>query len=349
MRAPRTHPLESGNLLLSRRDNFAALRSFFTRPDDPLARETSLLGEEYVKLDVVPKKGHGWLEFLTIADDFFLVVSQLTTEDADFNYIGENWIRFCFNVSGTQSLLFDGQAGGEIGQHTTHLMVHPRGVVHTDRYFARAQARWVSILCRREHLTETLGFDADAFPSGLRRYLLHGEPSLYVTQRPFNRALHDCVGQFFHSSSNAALRRLYLKAKTYEVLYTFLEDCAADAVNPAAPLGLKRRDIDRLHEARAVLQSDPAAEIRLAQLARRVGLNRNKLSRGFHLLFGTTILEFSRTCRLTAACELLRETDLDVQEVGRRCGYRHASSFSAAFKARFRMSPATARRRGAGQ
>jgi AraC family transcriptional regulator, transcriptional activator of the genes for pyochelin and ferripyochelin receptors len=342
------HPLESGNLLLSRRDNFAALRSFFTRAEQQLARETPLLGDEYVKLDAVPGQGRGWLEFLTIADDFFLVVSQLTTENADFNYIGENWIRFCFNVSGTQSLLFDGQSRGEIGQHTAHLMVHPEGVVHTDRYFACTQARWVSILCRREHLTGTLGFDPEAFPSGLRRYLVHGEPSLYVAQRPFNRALRDCIGQFFHTSSHAALRRLYLKAKAYEALYTFLEDCAADAVNPAAPLGLKRRDIDRLYEARAILQSDPAAEIHLAQLARRVGLNRNKLSRGFHVLFGTTILEFSRTCRLMAASELLRETDLDVQEVGRRCGYRHASSFSAAFKAQFRMSPAAARRRSSG-
>jgi AraC-like DNA-binding protein len=326
--------------LLSRRNNFAVLRSLLTQEERPLARQTLLLGNDYARIDAEPVLARGYVEFVTVAENLIVVVSEMDfAADSAFRYLGENWIRFSFNLSGGASLLFDGLDRARIERGVSHLMLHPEGVVHTDVYFARSRTRWVSILCRKEHLIEILGFDPEAFPVELKRFLAYGEPSLYLNQRPLNRAMHRCVTDMFRTPSVQALRPLYLKGKAYEALYAYLDDFAADTRPRDRIAGLTRRDIDRLHEARSLLDSDATAEIALGDLARRLGLNRSKLSRGFHSLFGTTILEYSKSRRLAAAYELLRDTELSVTQVAERCGYRHVSTFSAAFKSQFRSSP----------
>ena len=324
--------------LLSRAGNFAALRSLLLQ--ERFARQTLFLGNDYAKIDLQPSLGGGYVEFISVAENFFVVISELNFgADCAFRYLGENWIRFSFNLSGSAQLLFDGRDGAQIERQVSHLMLHPEGVVHSDHYRGGSHLRWVSILCRKEHLTEILGFDPEAFPAELKRFLAYGEPSLYLNQRPLNLAMYRCVTEIFRKPSVVALRPLYLKGKAYEALYTYLDDFAADARQGGRIAGLTRRDIDRLHEARAILESDVTAEIALGKLARRVGLNRTKLSQGFHALFGTTILDHSKVRRLAAAYELLRDTDLGVGQVAERCGYGHISSFSAAFKAHYGASP----------
>jgi AraC-like DNA-binding protein len=326
--------------LLSRSGNFAALRALLLQDDGLFARQTLFLGNDYAKVDLQPSFGGGYVEFITVAENLFVVISDLDfVADTAFRYVGENWIRFSFNLSGSASLLFDGQDSARIEKQVSHLMLHPEGVVHSDHYFARTHCRWVSILCRKEHLTEILGFDPEAFPAELKRFVAYGEPSLYLNKRPLNRAMHRCVNEMFRKPSVVALRPLYLKAKAYEALYAYLEDFTADVEKRNRTEGLTRRDIDRLHEARSILDSDVAAEVALAGLARQVGLNRSKLSQGFHTLFGTTILDYNKMRRLATGYELLRNTDLSVSQIAERCGYRHVSSFSAAIKLQFGASP----------
>lgn len=331
--------------LLSRVGNFAALRDLLTHSDPHLAHETLLLGNDYARVEMQPGFARGYVEFIAVAENFFVTIQQLDfARNCAFHYPGENWIRFNFNLSGTASVLFDGRDGASIEQQTAHLMLHPEGVIHSDHYFHGSSGRWVSILCRKEHLTDIMGFDPEAFPRELRRFLADGEPSLYMAKRPISLAMLKCVNDFFRPTSTTALRPLFIKAKAYEAVYAFLEDCANDTRRSNSDsIPLSRRDIDRLHEARSLIESDPAGEIALAQLARRVGLNRSKLSQGFHRTFGVTILEFARVHRLNAAFELLRDTDLPVSQIAERCGYVHLSSFSAAFKNQFGISATNCR------
>ena len=331
--------------LLTRTHNFAQLRTFLQQ--DNHAHETLILGNDYTRVLLQPGLGRGYVEFIRVAENFCVVITDLDfAADCAFKYCGENWIRFNFNLSGTQALVIDGQLSTRVEPKTSHLMVHPEGVLQGDRYFARTQGRWVSILCRKEHLAETFCFDPEGFPPKLKRFLAYGEASPYLNQRPMTAAMYRCVAEFFRQPSSLALRPLYLKGKAYDALYTFLEDLSADAAVKHYPAGLTRRDIDRLHEARAILEQQRGSEMTLAQLVRRVGLNRNKLSQGFHAVFGTTLMEFARLQRLEAAYVLLRDTDLSVGQIAERCGYRHLSSFTAAFKLQFDRSPRAMRERG---
>jgi AraC-like DNA-binding protein len=332
--------------LLSRANNFAALRDLLATDNGRFSSETLLLGNDYARVELRPELGRGVVEFISVAENFFIAISELEfAADCAFKYLGENWIRFSFNLSGTAQMLFDGRESATVESRMSHLLLHPEGVVHSDHYYGGSPGRWVSILCRKEHLTEIVGFDPEAFPQELKRFLAHGETSLYLNKRPLNVPMFRCVTEIFRKPSVIALRPLYLKGKAYEALYTFLDDFAADTPRTDRRQGLSRRDVDRLYEVRALLERDPSREIGLAHLSREVGLNRSKLSQGFHSLFGTTIFDFTRLKRMETAYELLRSSDLPIGQIAERCGYQHASSFSAAFRAQYGRRPRATRKK----
>ena len=68
-------------------------------------------------------------------------------------------------------------------------------------------------------------------------------------------------------------------------------------------------------------------------------MNSSKLCSGFRQVFGETTAEFVRRQRLEFAHELLRSSELQVQQIARRAGYAHHGSFTAAFTRQFGYSP----------
>lgn len=99
-------------------------------------------------------------------------------------------------------------------------------------------------------------------------------------------------------------------------------------------------DIRRLHAARALLLeklTSPPPGIRV--LANEVGLNENKLKRGFRSLFGETVHACHRNARMDLARKLMLEGRLNVCEIACAVGYSNPSHFSRAFFNRFRVNP----------
>ncbi|MBS0396840.1 MAG: helix-turn-helix transcriptional regulator, partial [Proteobacteria bacterium] len=106
-----------------------------------------------------------------------------------------------------------------------------------------------------------------------------------------------------------------------------------------------QRDRRRLLAARERLAAHFAAPPGIAALARDVGLGAKKLCAGFTAEFGETTSAFVRRLRLECARELLASSELQVREIARRVGYRHHSTFTAAFTRHFGVAPKHARRR----
>jgi AraC-like DNA-binding protein len=86
-----------------------------------------------------------------------------------------------------------------------------------------------------------------------------------------------------------------------------------------------------VREALALMHRSPADEWTVASLAARVGLSRSSFAARFHELVGEPPLEYLVRWRMTRAAELLRDTDLGMDEVAARVGYRSVPSFSKAF------------------
>lgn len=93
-----------------------------------------------------------------------------------------------------------------------------------------------------------------------------------------------------------------------------------------APLRAEARQV------RDVLRSDIARSWGLAELAGIVHLSTKQLSRVFVDAYGKTPLTYLTMLRVEEMARLLRETDLSIEQAGRRVGWRSRNRASAVFR-----------------
>jgi AraC-like DNA-binding protein len=89
---------------------------------------------------------------------------------------------------------------------------------------------------------------------------------------------------------------------------------------------------------------EPEGDHSLDSLAARVSMSRSAFAHEFKKFFGRTPMAFLREVRLRRATELLHNTALPIDTIGRRVGFASRSHFSHAFRDHFGTCPADFRR-----
>ena len=88
------------------------------------------------------------------------------------------------------------------------------------------------------------------------------------------------------------------------------------------------------------LQENPG----LVELSKQVYMSPSKLKTLFKEVTGCTISSYRSQRRIYVACGLLAHTDLPVQEIARRCGYRKLDNFNILFEKHTGIMPRDYRR-----
>lgn len=108
---------------------------------------------------------------------------------------------------------------------------------------------------------------------------------------------------------------------------------------------LSEREIALVAAAHELVLEGWRDKLTVDSIARRFGLGKAKLTRGFRELYQCTVAEAVSERRLENARQLLAQSDLPVAVVGYRSGYTSNASFTRAFARRFGMAPTELRRR----
>jgi len=140
------------------------------------------------------------------------------------------------------------------------------------------------------------------------------------------------------------VRRLFLEAKSLELVALKLAELEPTSRDQA--MGLNKRAMDQVREAHQILVERMADPPSLTQLGLMVGLNRNKLNRGFKKLYGDTVFNVLRMARLAKASSLLQNTDLSLAEIAFAIGYNSQANFTTAFRQHFGQPPKKVRQKG---
>jgi transcriptional regulator GlxA family with amidase domain len=135
------------------------------------------------------------------------------------------------------------------------------------------------------------------------------------------------------------MRRLFLEAKALEILALSIElvmdhERKATQKPPQLP-----KDYEPIIRAKSILYQNYENPPGLTELARMVGVNKNKLNQGFRKVFGTSAFEYLRMQRLERARQLLVNSHKSVTEIAFEVGYSQPSGFSKAFKRYFGANP----------
>ncbi len=101
-------------------------------------------------------------------------------------------------------------------------------------------------------------------------------------------------------------------------------------------------DIER---AVGIIRSDYKEPIKMAELARTVGLSVRQFDRKFQQALSLSPKSFLIKTRIQAGCELLRKTAMSVGQVASELGFSDQSSFTLLFKREMGMTPLKYRQR----
>jgi len=175
-------------------------------------------------------------------------------------------------------------------------------------------------------------------------------PALSLTDapRPVDcPGLHAVAWQMLRCTGTTAAQRLFLTAKALEFLASVAVGCDRSSAGKASGVSLAcdlaPRDIGRVMEARDIILADLSTAPSVPDLARRVGLNARKLTRGFDALFGLPVYAFIKNARLDRAKALIESGAMTVAEAAYAIGY-HPAHLSTAFRHRFGVTPSEVRR-----
>jgi AraC-like DNA-binding protein len=97
-------------------------------------------------------------------------------------------------------------------------------------------------------------------------------------------------------------------------------------------------------KALALLHKDPSHPWSIADLARRVGLSRTRLTERFRHFLGESPMAYLAQWRLKLGAQILQSSEDNVAEIAVAVGYGSESAFNRAFKREFACPPAQFRR-----
>jgi AraC-like DNA-binding protein len=163
----------------------------------------------------------------------------------------------------------------------------------------------------------------------------------YVGSGDITTTMQMALQQILHCPFHGLTKQLYLESKVWELMALLIEqelNRQGSKSTQGIP-ALKPEDVDRIHQARAILSQRFDHPPSLMELARLVGLNDCTLKRGFRQVFGTTAFGYLHDYRLEQARQLLEEQQLNVSEIAQAIGFANRSYFAAAFRKKFGVSP----------
>lgn len=98
-----------------------------------------------------------------------------------------------------------------------------------------------------------------------------------------------------------------------------------------------------VHAAKRLIYDNLAALPGLAEIAGSVGTYREKLNQLFRSHTGMTVFAYIREARIQRGLQLLRDTDMEVQDIAAVIGFANAGNFATAFRERIGSTPSAYR------
>ena len=130
------------------------------------------------------------------------------------------------------------------------------------------------------------------------------------------------------------ISEVYYEAKILEITATLLS-WKTNAIHNF----INTDDSEALHRLGHYLEQNFSNPTDIQMYARMCNMSKSKLSELFHSIYGYTIVEFIKNCRIDKAKRLLLENDLSIQQIASAVGYSHQSSFTYIFKQHVGCTP----------
>lgn len=245
-----------------------------------------------------------------------------------------------FYLSGYSKAQTGGIANEYIEQAGQNYLYCLPDTAEIEAYSSQERTRFVMIWLQPERLRSLSAYHLASLPVELQQFIEQDKRPFF--HRPLGKTtpeMQQVLQRLLHCPYHGLTRHLYLESLAIELFSLQFAQWTDQTETTPSPLVLGSDDIERIHQAKAILSENLMQPPSIVALARQVGLNDYKLKLGFRQVFETTPFGYVRSQRLELAQQLLRDTELSVEQVAIAVGYQSRSSFSAAFRRQFGMTP----------
>ena len=293
--------------------------------------------QEFDKVSKVPKQiGLGEHRSIQFESGVELTIREFETRDRVIfkNPAREHAFEFGFWLRGNH----EDEYGNYLraGQNITIGGLEPGGKVD---FFRPQHVLNISVHVKAQLLEKLLGESQGSNASSLDQFFqtIHKEP--YFRVNSTTPAMQTTLHQILHCPYQGSIKRLYLESKTLELIALALEPTLSNYRKYDCMPTLGPRDVEKVHQAREILEKQLDEPLSIKALAEQVECNEYKLKQGFRQLFGTTVFGYFHYYRMEYAQLLLTQRKKTITEVAWAVGYQSLSAFSTAFRKQFGVSP----------
>lgn len=281
-----------------------------------------------------PKQlGRGFMQEIQLRQGVELAIANYQTHDDIITHSSdrEHPLEYTFNIP----------KGCLSSADTVPYSLFGSGVAPGERqkHYANQQHQWVSVHIEPDAFQSFVGDASGQVPAVLQHLIGDPNQAYYVRPGRANSAMLVVLQQILQCPYHGWMKRLFLESKVLELM-TLLLAHEVEVQQGKQPVAhLKPDDVDRLHQAKAILHQNLENPPSMMQLARLVGLNECTLKQGFRQIFNTTVFGYLRQYRMEQARLLLMQGRMNVGEVAKAVGYASQSRFAAVFRKTFGVNP----------
>ncbi len=292
------------------------------------------------RFDIARHEGRGYWEFLRLANDLFIVISDMTYRDKlPVHVPGEDFIEFHFHFTGRLSLQADQDKAIDVQGPSLLIWRQAHGRDITEYIHGGVRDTTLTVYCRRSTLERYFGSYTEGLPSNILNC-----DDLAFMRMPIYPKLASKVGNIIRSPYQGALRLASSEAMVVEMLCEIMSVLQVYQADSDASTFVTDRDMKCLQKAQEYLLEHHTPPPTITDIAHKIGMSTTKLKCGFRAVYGKTIHDFAHGLRMTYACELLKKPDIPISSVSEILGYEYQNSFTVAFKKHFGILPKEYRR-----
>lgn len=284
----------------------------------------------------------GRIEFLPVEEGLFCSLNHWrTAADTSDRTIVRNSIGLQFVQAGEVCQRLDGHGRYLHAGARVCLTTYPAETRQVREYKAGAEVKYVGAWIAPDLLVDRFGLDVEALPAPLKPFFLGKASTPISMSLPLSPRLWMALDDVFTSPFTGKLRDIYLRSKITELICEMTASLGRMGT-PSRTVeegALASHELMRIEAAAMVYLKELGNPPSVEALAAHVGLNRNRLSAGFRLLFDCTPHEYSRRVRLDWARRLISGGAMRLGEIAGAVGYGSQSAFSRAYANHFGFPP----------
>ena len=197
----------------------------------------------------------------------------------------------------------------------------------------------------RDQYLEKIECDIDSLHKSVQLLLTDIEglkPYMHTDKIGFNSA--NAISTIIKTNTEGLERKLILESATKRLIANFITMIRKYLEPINNNYKFDKVDISLIEDVKDIIESSPSKTFTVNELSKKVGLNPNKLQKGFKINYGMTIRQYVIKNKLKFALKRLEKEDARIGDIVIELGYTNAGHFTALFSKEFGMLPSEYRK-----